>query len=156
LSSVSIPVIDYRRRRMALQWHIPSGTWTAFDEPPTIVHGVCYIRASGPNICLYAENGRLQLQIDARVFPLTYLEPRFRCVRSLFSVGLRRRFYLESAAGKVMYSTSYWIPQRNDFFVWLSSTEQQADWHERTTQRWTEGLNPADLRAEVNPPVQQP
>jgi hypothetical protein len=155
LNIVSIPVIDYRRRRMTLQWHTLSGTWTAYDEPPAIVHGVCLVRASGSNFCLYAENGRLQLQVDARIFPLSYLGPRIRCARSLFSAGLRRSFRLESAEGEVLYSTSYWAPHRNDFFVWLSSAEQQTDWHERTAQRWTEGLSPASLRAEVNPSAQQ-
>jgi hypothetical protein len=154
LSSTSIPVIDYRRRRMTLQWHTPSGTWTAYDEPPAIVHGVCFIRASGPNVCLYAEDGRLHLQVDSRIFPLSYLEPRISCARTLISACLRRRFCLESAEGKVLYSNSYWAPHRTDFFVWLASAEQQADWHERTARRWTEGLNPQDLRAEVNPSAQ--
>ena len=155
MNSLSVPVIDYRRRRVSLQWHTLSGTWTAFDEPPAIVHGVCFIRASGPNFCLYAENGRLHFQVDARIFPLTYLEPRISCARTLFSVGMRRRFRLESALGDVLYSTSYWAPHSSDFFVWLSSAEQQAEWHEHTARRWTEGLNPAALRAEVNPSAQQ-
>jgi hypothetical protein len=155
LNSASIPVIDYRRRRMTLQWQTLSGTWTANDEPPAIVHGVCFIRSSGPNICLYAENGRLQLQIDARIFPLSYLGPRISCARSLFSLGTRRRFRLKSAEGDVLFRTSYWALHRSDFFVWLSASEQQAEWHERTALRWTEGVSPASLRAEVNPSAQQ-
>jgi hypothetical protein len=153
LIAASIPVIDFRRQRMSLQWHAKSGSWTAYDEPPGIVHGVCFIRASGPNICLYAENGHLRLQIDARIFPLTYLGPRISCRRSLISLGLRRRFRLESADGEVLFSTAYWASQKNDFFAWLASMGRQADWHERTALRWTEGLNPAALRAEVNPPA---
>jgi hypothetical protein len=155
LNPVSIPVIDYRRRRMTLQWHTLSGTWTAYDEPPAIVHGVCFIRASGPNICLYAENGRLRLQVDARKFPLSDLGPHISCARSLFSAGLRRRFQLQSAEGDVLFRTSYWAPHRNDFFVWLSAAERQAEWYEGTAQRWTEGLSPASLRAEVYPSAQQ-
>jgi hypothetical protein len=153
LNSASIPVIDFRRRRMTLQWNSSSGSWTAYDEPPAIVHGVCYIRANGPNICLFAEGGRLHLQVDARIYPLTYLGPRISCARSMVSMGLRRSFRLESPDGDLLYSTSYWAPQRNDFFLWLSSAERQPQWHERTALRWTEGLSPADLRAEVNPPA---
>jgi hypothetical protein len=153
LNSVSIPVIDYRRHRMTLQWHASSGSWTDNDEPPAIVHGVCFVRASGPKICLYAAAGQLRLQIDARIFPLTYLGPRISCGRSLISFGLRRRFRLTSADGEVLFSTAYWASQKNDFFAWLASKGRQANWHERTALRWTEGLNPADLRAEVNPPA---
>jgi hypothetical protein len=153
LNSVSIPVIDYRRHRMTLQWHAPSGSWTDNDEPPAIVHGVCFVRASGPKICLYADAGQLRLQIDAKIFPLTYLGPRISCGRTLISFGLRRRFRLNSADGEVLFSTAYWVSQKNDFFAWLASMGRQANWHERTALRWTEGLNPADLRAEVNPPA---
>lgn len=155
MNSANIPVIDFRRRRMTLQWSTLSGIWTAYDEPPAIVHGVCFIRSSGPSTCLYAENGRLHLQIDARIFPLTDLGPRIYCARSLVSLGLRRRFRLASAQGEVLYRTSYWAPHRDDFFVWLSSAVRQAGWPERTAQRWTEGLSPEILRAEVNPSAPQ-
>lgn len=153
MNSASIPVIDFRRRRMTLQWNPPSGTWTPYDEPPALVHGVCYIRAAGPNICLFAEGGRLHLQIDARIFPLTYLGPRISCARSLVSMGLRRHFRLESPDGDLLYSTTYWAPHKRDFLGWLSSAERQTAWHERTAQRWTEGLTPTVLREEVDPPA---
>ena len=62
-SVTSIPVIDFRRRSMALKWHSLGGTWTACDTPPPLVHGVALIRASQPNICVYGQAGRLRLQV---------------------------------------------------------------------------------------------
>jgi hypothetical protein len=154
LTSVIVPVIDFRRRRMTLQWHAPSGTWTAYDEPPGIVHGVCFIRSSGPNICLYARNGILQLQVDTSLYILTDTAPQISSSRSLASLGLRRNFRLETRDG-LRYGTAYWAPKKDDFFVWLASAARQPDWYRRTGERWTEGLNPAVLRAEVNPPAPQ-
>ncbi len=138
---------------MTLQWHAPSGTWTAFDEPPAIVHGVGFIRASGPNICLYAQNGGLQLQIDTRLLMLTGPAPSISCSRSLLSLGLRRHFRLESSSAGMLFGTTYWAPKKDDFFLWLASAARAPDWYRRTGERWTEGLTPAALRAEVNPPV---
>ena len=63
MNQPTIPVIDFRRRRMSLQWDAPTGTWSAYDEPPAIVHGVGFIRAAGPNVCLYAAGGELRLQL---------------------------------------------------------------------------------------------
>jgi len=39
------------------------GTWTACDSPPALVHGIALISASGPNICLYGQGGKLRLQV---------------------------------------------------------------------------------------------
>lgn len=153
MSSPIIPVIDFRRRRMTLQWHVQSATWTPYDEPPGIVHGVAFIRASGPNICLYAQNGNLQLQVDSRQFMLTETQSLISCSRSFASLGLRRRFRLESPGAGLVYGTAYWAPKKDDFFVWLASAARHPDWYGRTGERWTEGLTPAVLRAEVNPPV---
>ncbi|MFI4890249.1 MAG: hypothetical protein ACHQIL_06935 [Steroidobacterales bacterium] len=153
MNSPIVPVIDFRRRRMTLQWHVPSGTWTAFDEPPAIVHGVGFIRASGPNIGLYAQSGDLLLQVDTSQFMLTELMPLISCSRTLVSLGLRRRFRVESSGPGLLYGTTYWAPKKDDFFVWLASAARHPDWYRQTGERWTEGLTPAALRAEVNPPI---
>ncbi len=48
----TISVIDFRRHSMVLQWHAVGGTWSAYDVPPQLVHGIALIRASQPNICV--------------------------------------------------------------------------------------------------------
>jgi hypothetical protein len=45
-NATTIPVIDFRRHSMVLQWHALAGTWTACDNPPQLVHGIALIRAS--------------------------------------------------------------------------------------------------------------
>ena len=137
---------------MSLQWEVASGAWLAYDEPPGIVRGVGFIRASGPNICLYAEGGALRLQVDTQVFELTGSAPRISCARSLLSLGLRRNFRIHGPQG-VLFSLGYWTSRQNDFFLWLASVARQADWRRRTAERWTVGLSPAVLREEVNPPA---
>ena len=59
----SVSVIDFRRQRVVLQWHVLGGTWTACDLPPALVHGIALIRPSQPNICIYGHGGRLRLQV---------------------------------------------------------------------------------------------
>jgi len=138
---------------MSLLWEAATGSWSAYDEPPGIVHGVGFIRASGPNACLYAEGGELRLQVDTQVFTLSGSEPRISCTRSLRTLGLRRRFRLQAPQGGVLFSIGYWATRQNDFFLWLASVARQADWRRRTAERWTVGLSPALLREEVNPPA---
>jgi hypothetical protein len=137
---------------MSLQWEVASGAWLAYDEPPGLVHGVGFIRAAGPSICLYADDGALRLQVDTQVFELSGTTPRISCARSLFSLGLRRNFRLQEPQG-VVFSHGYWASRQNDFFVWLASVARQPDWRRRTAERWTVGLSPAVLREEVNPPA---
>ena len=149
----AVPVIDFRRSRLSLQWDIATGTWAAYDEPPGLVHGVGFIRATGPNVCLYAVDGMLQLQVDTRVFPLTEPVPRISCRADLLTLGLRRNFRLDGADGAVVFLLSYWAARHNDFFRWLAGAARQAGWQQRTAERWTAGLSPASLREEVNPPA---
>jgi hypothetical protein len=96
LTASVVPVIDFRRRRMSLQWDVANGTWLAYDEPPGLVHGVGFIRATGPNICLYAAGGALRLQVDTQVMTLAQDGPRISSARSLVSLGLRRNFRLHA------------------------------------------------------------
>src|SRR5271166_5579386 len=56
-----IPVVDFRRQGMVLQWHALGGTWAAYDNPPALVHGIALINAAEPNVCLYAQSGNLVL-----------------------------------------------------------------------------------------------
>lgn len=149
----TVPVIDFRRSRLSLQWDISTGTWAAYDEPPGIVHGVGFIRATGPNVCLYATGETLQLQVDTRVFALAEPGSRVSCRPDLLSLGLRRSFRLDAADGPALFRLGYWATRHNDFFRWLAAVARQAGWRQRTAQRWTEGLSPASLREEVNPPV---
>ena len=47
-STTTIPVVDFRRQSMALQWHALGGTWTACDTTPALVHGVAPSASSAP------------------------------------------------------------------------------------------------------------
>ena len=142
-----IPVIDFRRHSMALQWDALGGTWTAFDTPPPLVHGVALIRASQPNICVYGRAGRLRLQIGPHQYALSENSPRITCTRGLASFGFRRRFTVESSTGGVLYSYAYWTTQHHDFFRWLAAKAEDPDWRVTSARQWSEGLAAEALRS---------
>lgn len=143
-----VPVIDFRRHSMVLEWHTLGGTWTAYDLPPALVHGVALIRPSQPNVCLYAQEGRLRLQIGPNQYALTDSAPRMRCSRALASFGLRRHFTLESSTGDVLYSCTYWTGQGQDFFEWLANKAADPDWRAASGRQWTDGVKAEALRAD--------
>jgi hypothetical protein len=146
-NATTIPVIDFRRHSMALQWHALGGTWTAFDTPPPLVHGVALIRAAHPNICVYGRAGRLRLQIGPNQYALAENSPRITCTRGLASFGFRRRFTVESSTGGVLYSYAYWTTQHHDFFRWLAARAEDPDWRVTSARQWSEGLAASALRA---------
>lgn len=143
----AISVIDFRRQSMMLEWHASSGTWTACDEPPALVHGVALIRASRPNICLFGQGDRLHLQVGPEQFALSENSPRIKCTPSLVSFGLRRRFTVESSTGGVLFSHAYWTGQGEDFFNWLTARAQDPQWRTENGRRWSEGVEAAVLRS---------
>ena len=143
----SVPVVDFRRHSMVLQWHVLGGTWTAYDLPPPLVHGIALIRAAQPNICVYGHGGRLRLQVGPEQFSLSENSPRIKCTRGVASFGLRRRFTVESSTGGVLFAHSYWTNQGEDFFHWLAMRAQDPDWRTATGRRWTEGLTAPVLRS---------
>ncbi|HTV98602.1 MAG TPA: hypothetical protein VME42_21605 [Steroidobacteraceae bacterium] len=143
----TLPVIDFRRQSMVLQWHVLGGTWTACDIPPPLVHGVALIRAAQPNICVYGQAGKLRLQVGADQFALSESSPRIRCTRGVVSFGLRRRFSVESSTGGVLFSHSYWTNQGEDFFRWLAARAQDPAWRSMMGRRWSEGVSAPVLRA---------
>ena len=63
------------------------GTWTAYDVPPSLVHGVALIRAAQPNICVYGHAGRLRLQVGPDQYALSENSPRIKCTRGWASFG---------------------------------------------------------------------
>jgi len=146
-NSGSVPVVDFRRHSMVLQWHVLGGTWTAYDVPPALVHGIALIRAAQPNICLYGQGGRLRLQVGPEQFSLSENSPRIQCTRGVASFGLRRRFTVESSTGGVLFAHSYWTNQGEDFFHWLAARAQDPDWRSATGRRWSEGLPAGPLRS---------
>ncbi len=146
-SEYAITVNDYRRHRMALQWHAATGTWSACDTIPPLVHGVALIRATQPNICLYGQGGQLHLQIGTDPYTLSEHSPRIKCLRGTASFGFRRNFVVESAGGTPLWSHSYWTAQGTDFFVWLAARAQDPAWRATNAQRWSEGVEPSALRA---------
>jgi hypothetical protein len=143
----AIPVIDFRRQSMMLEWHALSGSWTACDEPPALVHGIALIRASQPNICIFGQGGCLHLQVGSDQFELSEDSPRIKCTRGLASFGLRRRFTVESTTGGILLSHGYWTGQGEDFFQWLASRAQDPQWRATNGRRWSEGVEASMLRS---------
>jgi len=143
----SFPVIDFRRQTMVLEWVASTGGWAACDSPPMLVHGVALIRAAQPNICLFGRGGRLHLQIGATQYAFSEDSPRILCSRGVASFGLRRRFSVESAAGKELFSYSYWTNRGEDFFRWLAIRAASRDWCTLNGRRWSDGIEAAALRS---------
>ena len=143
----TVSVIDFRRHGMVLQWHVLGGTWSAHEAPPSVAHGVALIRAAQPNICVYAQNGRLRLQIGPDQYTLSENSPRIKCTRGLATFGFRRRFTVESSTGGVLFSHSYWTPRAEDFFRWLTNKAQDPGWRAATGRQWSEGVPAALLRS---------
>jgi hypothetical protein len=143
----TVSVIDFRRHSMVLQWHVLGGTWTAYDVPPSLVHGVALIRAAQPNICVYGHGGRLRLQVGPEQYALAENSPRIKCMRGVASFGLRRRFTVESSAGGLLFSHAYWSRQGEDFFRWLAARAQDPEWRTITGQQWSSGVPAPVLRA---------
>ncbi|HEY2679318.1 MAG TPA: hypothetical protein VGI65_20290 [Steroidobacteraceae bacterium] len=142
----TISVIDFRRHGMVLQWHSLGGTWTACESPPSLVHGIAMIRPTGPNICVYGQQGRLRLQVGPNSYALAENSPRLTCTRGLASFGFRRRFTVKSGAGGVLFSHSYWTSQGRDFYRWLSDKAADPDWRIASGRQWSDGVTSASLR----------
>ncbi len=143
--AIDVPVIDFRRHSMILEWHSQSGTWSPYDVAPSLVHGVALIRVSQPNVCIYAHLNRLTLQIGPHQYPLSEQSPRIRCMPASF--GLRRRFLVESNGGAILYSFTYWANQGPDFFSWLAACAEDPEWRSRSRRLWSAGVDAAELRS---------
>jgi hypothetical protein len=141
-----VPVIDFRRHSMVLEWHTLGGTWTAYDIPPPRVNGIALIRPTLPNVCLYGQGGELLLQIGPNQHVLSRQTTRVRWVRGFASFGFRRRFIVDSGNGAVLYSYSYWVRPGPDFFRWIAAKATDADWRVATGRLWSDGMLSSDLR----------
>jgi len=146
-STAGIPVIDFRRQSMVLQWNSVNGTWVAFDDPPALVHGVALIRAAEPNICLFARDGRLHLQVGSEQYSLAEDAPRLTWSRGSATFGLRRRFTVESSDGALLLSHAYWNGQGDEFFSWLVSRAADLEWRATNARQWSYGVQPTILRS---------
>jgi hypothetical protein len=145
--TASIPVLDFRRRGVVLKWHTESGTWSTFDVPPPLVHGVALIRVSQPNICVYGRAGRLRLQVGTDQYALAENSPRISCTRGVASFGFRRRFTVDSSSGGVLFSHAYWTDRGMDFFRWLAIEAANPDWRVACARQWSDGISGTALRA---------
>ena len=141
----AIPVVDFRRSRLLLEWNTRNGAWTGCDTPPALVHGIALIRPGQENVCLYARGGQLRLQIGVQQFALEETMPVLSCTRPVAGFGLRRLFRVDMD-GAELFSHSYWLHQGRDFFQWLADSAQTPGWRAQTAQRWSEGVAAADLR----------
>ena len=145
--SSSIPVIDFRRQSMVLQWNSVNGTWVAFDDPPALVHGVALIRAAKPNICLFGRDGRLHLQVGSEQYSLAADAPRLAWSRGSATFGFRRRFTVHSSDGAILLSHAYWSGQGDEFFSWLVSRAADLEWRTANARQWSDGVQPTILRS---------
>jgi hypothetical protein len=145
-NATTISVIDFRRQSMVLLWHSLGGTWTACDTPPALVHGIALIRATGPNICIYGQAGRLRLQVGPNQYALAENSPRISCSRGVASFGFRRRFAVKSSTGGVLFTHSYWTNQGRDFYRWLADKAEDPDWRVSSGRQWSDGVPSATLR----------
>jgi len=143
---LSIAVIDFRRQGMVLSWEPQSGTWTACDVPPALVHGVALIRASHPNVCLFAQGGRLHIQVGSDVCALGDDAPSLNWSRGLAGIGMRR-FTVESREGGKLLAHACWDTQGDDFFSWLVEHAANPAWRAASGRLWSEGVEPAALRS---------
>jgi hypothetical protein len=143
----SVSVIDFRRQSMVLQWHVLGGTWTAYDVPPSLVHGIALIRAGQPNICVYSQGGQLRLQVGPNQYPLSENSPLIKCTHGVATLSLRRRFTVISSDGRVLFSHAYWTYQGEDFFRWLATRDQDPRWRTTVRRQWSEGVHAAVLRS---------
>lgn len=146
-SSAAIPVIDFRRRSLMLEWHLANATWTACDDPPTLLYGIALIRASQPNVCVYGLGGQLHVQIGTEQYALSESSPQLTFARDSVSLGLRRRFAVESEMGGELFSHTYWNGQGDDFFRWLTSRASDPQWRSECGRIWSAGVEAAVLRA---------
>lgn len=142
-----VNVIDFRRQRLILEWNAVSGTWTACDTPPALVHGVALIRAAQPAICIFGHEGRLHLQVGAEHFALSENSPQLKCGPAFLSFGLRKHFTVESSTGGVLFKHSFWLGQGDDFFQWLSTRAADPEWRSTNGRRWSEGIDATLMRA---------
>ena len=145
--ALSIPVIDFRRQSMVLAWDPEGGAWSAYDVPPALVHGVALIRATQPNICVFAQGDRLQIQVGAEIFALGADSPSLNWNRGLAGLGPRRRFTIETRDGEKLLSQEWWDGKGDDFFSWLVAHAADPGWRASSRHRWSEGIEPAVLRA---------
>lgn len=141
-----ISVIDFRRQGMFLRWQVASGTWVACDVPPSLVHGIALIRASGQNICLFGRSGQLYLQAGRDRHALSGDSLRIERRPVPASLGLRTRFIIEEG-GRIVYRHSYWTGQNDDFFRWLAPRAGSTEWREAQGRNWSAGAPAAAVRA---------
>lgn len=130
---------------MVLQWHAGGGRWTPCEIPPSLVHGVALISATGPNICVFGRAGRMLLQIGSDQYALEQNSPRITCRGGWILLGLRRRFTVRSGTGGVLYSHGYWRGRGPDFFRWIAQQAGDPDWLRVCGRQWSDGVEPAYL-----------
>jgi hypothetical protein len=147
----TISVLDFRRRRMAVQWNIESGAWVSHEEAPALVHGIALIRPSCANICLYGHDGSLILQIGADHHVLAdagaaHMSVVIKCGRVALSLGFRREIAVKAASGAALFTHQYWIDSQPDFFKMLADKTASEEWRAASARSWSEGVSSAQLR----------
>jgi hypothetical protein len=152
----TISVLDFRRRRMAVQWNIENGAWISHEEAPVLVHGIALIRPSCASICLYGHDGSLILQIGADHHVLAgvgavhtgavHTGVVIKCRRVALSLGFRREIAVKPASGAALFRHQYWIDSQPDFFKMLADKTASQEWRAASARTWSEGVSSAQLR----------
>ena len=152
----TVAVLDFRRRRMSVQWNIASGDWSAHEEAPALVYGLALIRPGAGNNCLYGHDGALILQIGADQHVLadtvsmdgspTDSAISIHCNRIALSVGFRREILVQSGDGAELFRHQYWIGSDPDFFKLLADKTASMAWRLLSASSWSAGVSSALLR----------
>ena len=143
----TVSVLDFRRRRMAVQWNIVSGQWSAHEEAPPLVHGIALIRPGADNVCLYGHDGALLLQIGARPHVLAPDGAiKVQCAAVALSLGFRREVSVTSGDGTTLFRHQYWIGSHPDFFKLLADRTASAQWRAASALSWSDGVSSTLLR----------
>lgn len=151
MSPGTVSVLDFRRRRMAMQWHVASGGWSSHEEAPALVHGIALIRPAADNVCLYGQHGALILQISAEHHVLAAADAAhtgvaIHCNRIALSLGMRREIAVMARGGEALFTHQYWIGSHPDFFKLLADKTASAEWRATCARAWSEGVSSTRLR----------
>jgi len=156
MSQGTVSVLDFRRRRMAVQWNVASGGWSSHEEAPALVHGIALIRPAADNLCLYGHDGALILQIGAEHHVLadagtadpdaTPAGITIQCDRIALSLGMRRQIIVKSRDGNALFTHQYWIGSHADFFKLLADKTASAEWRAACARTWSDGVSSTLLR----------
>ena len=144
----TVSVIDFRRQSMVLQWHVLGGTWTAYDVPPSLVHGVALIRARPAEHLRVrprrpvAPAGRTEAVRAVREFAAHQMHARHRRVSAFAGASPSNR-----APAACCSATRIGPIKARIFSAGWRRRAQDPDWRVAVGRQWSEGVAAPVLRS---------